>query len=295
MSHFKVLVIGENPEEQLKPYDENIRVMEYITDKVSDEYINRFIEVYTTFTKDDGYSPFSEKEAEENKNLSFDELYKKYGEEWNGYGWKKIDDIWYEVSDYNPNSKWDWYVVGGRWNNYFNVKDSEEKSNQLLKGEIDVVRMRDEAENNARKRYNDALEIFGGVIPTLEFSWKQIINPNDEKFNTMSIEEKRNFYYKQEGQLILKELMKNEHNREKLGVFFDLEDFQCSEDEFVQMARNKAYSTYAVVKDGEWYEKGKMGWWGVSTDEKDNWIEQFAKLFDEIPDDTMVTLYDCHI
>ena len=22
------------------------------------------------------------------------------------------------LSTYNPNSKWDWYTIGGRWNNY---------------------------------------------------------------------------------------------------------------------------------------------------------------------------------
>ena len=30
MSHFTVMVIGENPEEQLQPFDENLEVPQYI-------------------------------------------------------------------------------------------------------------------------------------------------------------------------------------------------------------------------------------------------------------------------
>lgn len=49
--------------------------------------------------------------------------------------------------------------------------------------------------------------------------------------------------------------------------------------------------------NGEWYEKGKMGWWGVVQDEKDpnQWYEEFHKLFDALPDDTLVSIVDCHI
>jgi hypothetical protein len=38
-----------------------------------------------------------------------------------------------------------------------------------------------------------------------------------------------------------------------------------------------------------------MGWWACVSDEKDNWSEEFAKLLDEIPDDTLLSVYDCHI
>jgi hypothetical protein len=47
-------------------------------------------------------------------------LYQKYSpdcEECNGTGY-------YEAT-YNPQSKWDWYVVGGRWNGYITGKEGE--------------------------------------------------------------------------------------------------------------------------------------------------------------------------
>ena len=58
-----------------------------------------------------------------------------------------------------------------------------------------------------------------------------------------------------------------------------------------------AIATFAIIKDGKWYEKGEMGWWGCVGNEKeqDHWNEEFAKLFDAIPDDEIVTVVDCHI
>ena len=40
-----------------------------------------------------------------------------------------------------------------------------------------------------------------------------------------------------------------------------------------------------------------MGWWGSCSNEKDSkeWNQEFKKLLDEIPEDTKIGLYDCHI
>jgi hypothetical protein len=40
-----------------------------------------------------------------------------------------------------------------------------------------------------------------------------------------------------------------------------------------------------------------MGWWGMASDEidKDDWDAQFAKLIDGLPEDTILTVVDCHI
>lgn len=66
---------------------------------------------------------------------------------------------------------------------------------------------------------------------------------------------------------------------------------------FIDRARSQAFSTYAVVKDGEWYQKGKMGWWGMSRDEMDEseWLAKIDALLDDLPDDAVLTILDCHI
>jgi hypothetical protein len=58
-----------------------------------------------------------------------------------------------------------------------------------------------------------------------------------------------------------------------------------------------AIQCFAVVKDGKWYERGEMGWWGVVVGEKDHdeWNAQLDKLLKDYTDNTWVTSIDCHI
>lgn len=81
----------------------------------------------------------------------------------------------------------------------------------------------------------------------------------------------------------------------------DYRDFYCLDsggrDAFVARARDQAISTHAVLKDGVWCERGEMGWWGVVSDAKsaDEWLSEVAKLLESLPDDTLLSVYDCHI
>ena len=57
-------------------------------------------------------------------------------------------------------------------------------------------------------------------------------------------------------------------------------------------------TTFAVIKDGKWYEKGEMGWWGACvSNEKDKevWYKEFHKILEEQDPETLLTLVDCHI
>ena len=56
-----------------------------------------------------------------------------------------------------------------------------------------------------------------------------------------------------------------------------------------------ALTVFAYIKDGKWYEKGNMGWWGVVTDEDNDWYHNLKTMFEELPDDTWITIVDCHI
>jgi hypothetical protein len=63
------------------------------------------------------------------------------------------------------------------------------------------------------------------------------------------------------------------------------------------LERSVGLQVFAVLKDGQWYEKGKMGWWACVTNEKDSssWETELNKLLDETPKGTLLSLYDCHI
>lgn len=57
------------------------------------------------------------------------------------------------------------------------------------------------------------------------------------------------------------------------------------------------FETFAVLKDGEWFERGKMGWWGVVSDEReaDAWSAQWMDLVLGLHNDTVLALVDVHI
>ena len=54
---------------------------------------------------------------------------------------------------------------------------------------------------------------------------------------------------------------------------------------------------FALVKDSQWFEKGRMGWWGCVHDEKDQgeWNRKVSQMIDDLPSDTLMSVYDCHI
>lgn len=72
---------------------------------------------------------------------------------------------------------------------------------------------------------------------------------------------------------------------------------KCTEEEYIQREENSAFVTFAIVKDSQWYERGSMGWWGAVSNKKDEeaWNKQVAELLAELPDDTLISIYDCHI
>lgn len=105
MSHYAVLVIGDYPEEQLEKYDENIAVEPYCAGEVSEREKKRMIDFYST--------------KKQKKYTSFEECYLENGEDWDGNVCRLEDGVWMRYSTYNPDSKWDWYVLGGRWSGEF--------------------------------------------------------------------------------------------------------------------------------------------------------------------------------
>ena len=72
-------------------------------------------------------------------------------------------------------------------------------------------------------------------------------------------------------------------------------DFLISEDEYCKKESNSVLQTFAIVKDGKWYEKGKMGWFACVSNENPEWNKEFDKLFNSLPDETLISLYDCDI
>lgn len=300
MSHYTVLVVGDSPEEQLEPFDENLEVEEY-SKPILDDEIKRFVDYYKNKSIEDADS-------------TFETLYEKYGDDWNGNSWRLDENNeWKQYSTYNPNSKWDWYEIGGRWTGFFKLKPGAsgelgEKSwgveaakegyaDQALKGDIDFDGMREEAKLQAFNRYTKIQDLFNGEIPKIMLSWETIIT--DEAYKHLTIDQKRALYHNQTAKIKQNEVV-TKYNREvkdKNFLYFDVEDFQISIDEYVQNAGKHAIMTHSILLDGEWIERGRMGWFGISIDEIDEneWVNKYNEIIDNLPDDTLLTVFDCHI
>jgi hypothetical protein len=53
---------------------------------------------------------------------------------------------------------------------------------------------------------------------------------------------------------------------------------------------------YAILDpDGEWHQRGKMGWWGLSSDESDTWDTDAHEILKKYRDGYVFVGLDCHI
>jgi len=182
----------------------------------------------------------------------------------------------------NPNAHWDWYEIGGRWSGHLRLKDGR-MVNQAKKGAIDFEGMRDAAGREAGETWDEATKVIAGRSFML---WDETRKEYGD-----DIDKARDVYNAQD---VIKDFRKA---RGTFGLFTDPADFRCTREEYVQAARDRAISTFAVVRDSKWYARGETGWWGTvhnKMDEKE-WLQKFAELIDDLPDDTLLTVVDCHI
>ena len=283
MSHFSCMVIGDNPERLLQPFHE------YECTGIKDKYV-KFVP--TTENIEEEFA----KHKGDYKSLS------GFASDYYGYE-KNEEGVWGRKT--NPNAKWDWYQLGGRWSGSIIRLKPEAQGvvgnpgvfgnsvgvDSARKGDIDFETRRNEAEATARERYKEVLAVFGGTLPKRDYNWKDMIDPENPYFKDMDIDEKHNMYHNQPAMFEVKK------HSDVLGYFFELEEFECTEDEYAQKARRNSCTTFAVIKDGKWYERGKMGWWAIVSNEKDmnDWNKQVEDILDDVSDDTLISIYDCHI
>ena len=156
MSHYTVLVItkkdGEDIDELLAPFSENLEVEPYIY-KTKTEMISEMKkakeQLEIRMKEKDDYEPNSWERQLLDANTD-EEFYEAYLEEDGRY-----DEDGNELSTYNPNSKWDWYTVGGRWDGIIKTKDGD-MVNECLASEIDL--------NCDKDKYNHAIRFWEVVV-----------------------------------------------------------------------------------------------------------------------------------
>ena len=189
----------------------------------------------------------------------------------------------------NPNKKWDWYQVGGRYAGWLRSKKHSSEVNCCKVANLDLVQMKASKE---LERINWIQEL----VFKSEMSREAIGAALREKTQTHETwlalpERPRGDEYKewlqQQPCALYRQL------REKVSEW-DLPDIgMLSLNEWIRAV--PALYTFAVVKDGTWYEKGKMGWWACVSNEDAEWDTTFQELLSSLNPESYITIVDCHI
>ena len=190
MSHFTILVVGDDVEGQLAKYDENLEMPRYVDpDFDAEKTLTDARDALRKYSED---PKLETQDVDPANEAAVFQWWQSETPDWE-------DGKWVGYSTYNPESKWDWYQIGGRWADGLKIKASDGKRT--------------------------------GSTATV---------------GTLS---------------------------------------------------GDTHPTYALVIDGEWFAKGRMGWFGMSNDPGNDaaWWSEFwgrlAKLDPSLP----VTLVDAHI
>ena len=209
MSHFVGLCFGDNWEDNLDQYYEGLEVEHYVAytkDEAIDEVKKTHANSYEYAVKALQQTDLNSKMIEHYQSIVDKGLFISYED-----AWKEAKDWGYEIdenenllSTYNPDSKWDWYSVGGRWGGFLHYKDAD---------------------------------------------------PGFEETNVAYIHE--------------------------LDMNYLLEHIPFC----------------FVTEDGEWIEKGEMGWWCSVSNEKseETWKQQFTDYVKSLDANCLVTAVDFHI
>ena len=72
----------------------------------------------------------------------------------------------------------------------------------------------------------------------------------------------------------------------------DIPDDMCLVDQLPTDFKPFAF----ITPDGKWHECGRMRWWAIVSDEKDEsaWEQEYQQALTDYPD-TLAVLVDCHI
>lgn len=154
MSHYSVVVFCENGgkdlEELLAPYDENLSVPHYVTKEEIIERVRNNIEEYRKeFYEEYLKNPqkYLEEHSDEHGKYISEEFPKKLS--WSDEDCYK-DGVRYYLEEniqpngsvfttYNPNARWDYYAIGGRFDCGIPLKDSDYKwADEASMDEVDI-------------------------------------------------------------------------------------------------------------------------------------------------------------
>lgn len=283
MSHFAVLV--KIDPETLKKYGDSAIALENMLAPYQENNMGDCPEEYLEFNDCTEEVNKGWAEADQSEYDDFED----YVDNYFGYKWHSEHNAYgyYE----NPNSKWDWYTVGGRWACMLPDLSSGALVDAIQVKNLDVQRLNDIALENMRKwwaKYVLYREVKNGHLETKDIPSELhtdvtfFIPNNLRDMGLVKCIKQREFI---DGKWTGGEWDEN--------VISSFEDLASNYKWFFE------FGTWAVLDKNGWHEKGDMGWWGLSSATPES-RKQFAQSYfdnfikDEDPE-TCLAVVDCHI
>jgi hypothetical protein len=202
----------------------------------------------------------------------------------------------------NPNAKWDYWQIGGRWENYLRlvpdvaavgkdrtlpVAQTPVFATVTKRGMMDFEAMAEVNVSPQLAIYDRAAKILAGE----HFETFNAVMARHKRDKSIDV---RKAYHEQALLVRLKaELTLNENN-----PFYDYDDLVLDRDAFIRLKAFEGYSTFALLINGEWLADKRMGWFGCSmpqeNDREKDWIDTYNDALGSIPEDHTVVIVDCH-
>lgn len=283
MSHFTVMVVAKDEEElasRLAPFQENNmgdcpeEFLEF--NDVTDEYR---AEAQKVVTEEDTWMLENHKGClgktyQEVYGGTFESFMSEYaGYEPNGpngeYGYWE-----------NPNKKWDWWEVGGRWSGAVLGNGL----NSCLVSEFDIEALKAKQRKNAGEKYDRVMHILKSMgLNEEEIRIYVFGKTREEKQPVWDKLKEPNAFEKLDGE-----------DNILIQMGYDLYDED--REKHVTIGEHRPPTFAYLHKDGTWFEKGNMGWWACVTNEDlDAYTGAFWVKFAELEPDDRLWIVDCHI
>lgn len=190
----------------------------------------------------------------------------------------------------NPNARWDWYQIGGRWPERFLVKEGCQTA---IYGNASYL-LKDSPGSSAPEGY---CWVAGAMKKDIAWdAMKELwIQTESAQFRNLETWYCSGKVPEEEFPLTITEL----------GIAsWDTLAYAKGET-FAEYLQRKGLSeeyhypisTFACLDENGWSEMGEMGWFGISCNNKEEyiWSQMVEKFITDLPDDTVLVSVDCHI
>lgn len=259
MSHFSILVIGDDVAAAMAPYQENNM------GGTEEKYLH--------------YEPIDLTEY----------TYKTHQE--------AIDDGYTEkdgkaCSVYNPNSFFDYYSENGRYQRTI-LNKAGNLVNSAMKADIDFDGMYAEAIAKATERYDMAMAIFGELPPhkTLNEITKRM-QSTDEVYPTTQTRQTARKIWKNQPRVVAFDTAVEGGVIEKYKLFPD--DYAKTKEEYIKECVALRFTTFGfVVSEPE--DEANNTYESRDYHDTEEYQRLFQEAIDNAEDDDWLTILDCHV